>query len=239
MQSKPTLLMLVMIAVLIVMSVGSVGVPADHGLYAGIDTSALHLSLNGDLYPANFSPDYLVAALFLSTRDMAYQVPQISRARSLVSKNDNRNAILDFIRQNPGHSLADISRALSMNIGTARYHLMILALNHVVTEYHDGARLVRYFTNNGTFSREQMEVISLLKREPTSRLLSSLIGSPGMTNAKIFASSGLQYSDINRYLKELTSKGVVLKEPLGGDKYQYRIVPGLEEFIKKNLQIIQ
>jgi len=232
MQSKPTPLMLVLIAVLIVMSVGSVGVPVDHG-QACINASASHLSLNDNFLPASFSPDFLVA-LFSGTRDMAYQVPQVSRARSLVSKNDNRNAILDFIRQNPGHSLADISRALNMNIGTARYHLMILALNHVVTEYRDGARIVRYFTNNGTFSRAQMEVISLLQREPTNRLLSSLVGSPGMTNAKIFASSGLQYSDINRYLKELTAKGVVTKEPLGGDKYQYSIVPGLEEFILKN-----
>jgi len=233
MQSKPTLLMLILIAVLIVMSIGSVGVPADHG-QAFINASASHPSLNDNFLSANFSPDYLVAALFSGTREMAYQVPQVSRARSLVSKNDNRNAILDFIRQNPGHSLADISRALNMNIGTARYHLMILALNHVVTEYHDGARIVRYFTNNGTFSREQMEVISLLKREPTNRLLSSLVGSPGMTNAKIFSSSGLQYSDINRYLKELTGKGIIMKEPLG-DKYQYKIVPDFEGFIKRNL----
>jgi len=47
--------------------------------------------------------------------------------------------------------------------------------------------------------------------------------------------SGLPYCEVNKYLKELVAKGVVVKEPLSADRYQYRIAPGREDYIVKNI----
>jgi predicted transcriptional regulator len=127
-------------------------------------------------------------------------------------------------------------KALGLNIGTLRYHLMILALNHRVIPYNDGPRLVRYFENKGTYTPDQMMVLSLLKRDPTSRLLGAMSGNDAMTGSQISADSGLSYSDINRYFKELVAKGVVIKESTGVDRYQYSISPEYKGYIAKNLR---
>jgi len=175
--------------------------------------------------------DDRIIALDLNADGLLNKFSYVSRARDQVYQNDNRNIILKFIKGIPGSTLYDISNASGINIGTVRYHLMILALNRLVTAYNDGPRRVRYFTNNGSYSENSMKAISLLKREPTNRLLSALATNTGLTNSGISALSGLSYSDINRYLKELTAKGVVIKVPAGKEKYSYRIAPEMEEYI--------
>jgi|AGTN01.2.fsa_nt_gi Uncharacterized protein conserved in archaea len=127
-------------------------------------------------------------------------------------------------------------KALEINIGTLRYHLMILTLNHRVVPYNDGPRLVRYFVNKGSYSQDQMMIISLLKRDPPSRLINAMVGKPALTGSQISAGSGLSYSDINRYLKELTAKGVVIKEPTDSDRYQYRLAQEYEDYIANSLK---
>jgi hypothetical protein len=188
---------------------------------------------NEGLY--DFSIDNALFALYANSESLTGKSPYISRARSLIDQNENRNRVLQFIAENPGSKQYDMTGALDMNIGTLRYHLMILGLNHRVVSYQDGARLVRYFVNNGTYSPEQMEVISLLKRNPTSKLLSALAGNTGMTGAMISTVSGLPYCEVNKYLKELVAKGVVVKESLSAERYQYRIAPGREDYIVRNI----
>lgn len=173
-------------------------------------------------------------AIDVNVEGPVLKTPYVARARDQVHRNENRNAILKFIADNPGSKSLDISRLLGMNLGTLRYHLMILSVNHLVVAYQDGAKHIRYFTNNGSYTKDQMKIISLLKREPTSKLIGALIGKTGMTNAKISKASGLQYSDVNRYLKELMAKGIVIRESLGDEKYQYRIATGVEELITRN-----
>ncbi|HMK46294.1 MAG TPA: winged helix-turn-helix transcriptional regulator [Methanocella sp.] len=186
-----------------------------------------------DLYVPSMDP--VIGPSCANTAGASIKTPPISRARSLVHLNRNRNLIMRFVTDNPGSRLHDIISSLGMNRGTARYHLMILGLNHRLVEYQDGARQVRYFTNTGIYSEEHMSIISLIRREPTGELLSALTGRAGMTSAEIATVTGRPYSDVNRYLKELISKGVVIKEPLVRNKYQYRIAPGLEALVVKNV----
>lgn len=184
----------------------------------------------------NLSLDNCIMALVASQDSTSGGYSYVSRARDLVDKNDNRTRIIDYIIENPGSTQNDMVKALDMNIGTVRYHLMILALNHRVATYNDGPRLVRYFINKGTYSQEQMMVMSLLMREPTGRLLGAMSGKTALTGSQIAADSGMSYSDINRSLKELTAKGVVIKESVSADRYHYRISSEHEEYIMKNLR---
>jgi DNA-binding IclR family transcriptional regulator len=70
-----------------------------------------------------------------------------------------------------------------------------------------------------------MKVLSLLRREPMSKLIRALADNDGMSNSSISAASGLSYSEVNRYLKELVAKGVVMKESLSERKSLYWISP--------------
>ena len=69
----------------------------------------------------------------------------MTRARLKIDKgNDNRNRIYKFITERPGSTLYEISKEMGLNIGTLRYHLMILSLNHRITAYKDD-KFVSYF----------------------------------------------------------------------------------------------
>ena len=63
----------------------------------------------------------------------------VTRARGRIDSNENRNTVLKFITNNPGVSLYDISKSLKINMGTVRYHLMILGINHRITSYQVGS----------------------------------------------------------------------------------------------------
>ncbi len=204
--------------------------------YSSTDALSLLCPTGGNFSINNFSLDTSIVALYANSDGLVNKTPYVSRARGVIDQNENRSAVLQYIKENPGSIQYDMNKALDMNIGTLRYHLMILGLNHRVVSYQDGEKRVRYFVNNGTYSGEQMKVISLLKREPTRKLLGALVGQTGMTNAKISTDSGLSYSDVNRYLKELTAKGVVIKESLSPDRYQYRIAPDYEDYIAQNIR---
>jgi alpha-tubulin suppressor-like RCC1 family protein/predicted transcriptional regulator len=152
----------------------------------------------------------------------------IARARSRIDRNDNRNNVMRFIAASPGCTQYEIARGLGFNLGTVRYHLMILGINHRLATYRDDVKRVRYFTNAGTFTGEQMRIISLLRREPVSKLLRALAGTQGMSNSGLSTACGLPDSDVSRLLKELTAKGITIREALPGEKPVYRIAPGLE-----------
>ena len=241
MLAKHTILMLLLLAIVVVGSIGILGGVICSGQLPEKDTPVAHLSKSGamventNLY--SLPLERAIGLLFVNAAGPAFCAPGISRARSQVYQNENRKQIIKFIADNPGSRLYDITKALNMNIGTLRYHLMILSLNHLLVPYQDGGSYIRYFTKASSYSEEQMKIMSLLKREPTSKLLGALAGQAGMTNAKISVASGLHYSDVNRYLKELIAKDVVVKEQVGKDKYQYRIAPDNEEYITKNIRL--
>jgi len=195
-------------------------------------------SIHGTPLPGGPAIGGNVAFLDMNAETLVSSAPYVSRAREQLYQNDNRSTILKFINENPGHTLHDIARQLNINLGTVRYHLMILSVNHLVAAYNDGAKRVRYFKNTSSFNEEQMNVISLLRREPTSKLLGALLaGGTGLTNADIAQASGLGYSDINRYLKELVARGIVVKEPAGSEKYLYSIANGLDGAIRTLMAI--
>ncbi|HTY91067.1 MAG TPA: winged helix-turn-helix transcriptional regulator, partial [Methanocella sp.] len=143
----------------------------------------------------------------------------VTRARSKIDKNDNRNRINKFIADRPGSTLYEISKELGMNIGTLRYHLMILGLNHRIVTYNDEGKFVRYFTNSNTYSDDDKMVISLLRRESMGRLLKAVLDSGEITNSELCVKLGLPESGISKYLSELSDKGVVTKTGQGTRMY--------------------
>jgi predicted transcriptional regulator len=162
----------------------------------------------------------LTAAFYLFIR--FFLAGAVTRARGLVDKNENRNSVLKYIASNPGASLYDISQGLKVNMGTVRYHLMILGINHRIVSCKVDDKYVRYFTNAGSYSREQQFIVALMKRDGLKKALNALLEKPGISNAELSREIGVHESAASRLMKELVEKGVVSRET-GDGRLSYSI----------------
>ncbi len=108
-----------------------------------------------------------------------FMVGTVARARGRLHKNENRNAVLRYVADNPGATATDMAKDLDANMGTIRYHLFILAMNHKVVTYKADNKYLRYFTNAGTYSKEEQSLLSLMRREPLRRTLHAIAEKTG------------------------------------------------------------
>lgn len=163
----------------------------------------------------------LIAAFYLFFR--FFLVGAVSRARDRIDKNDNRNRVLQFIVRNPGATMYDISRGMEINLGTVRYHLLILGLNHRIVSHKTGLKYIRYFTNSGSYSNEEQLAMSLVRRDGVRRILGLLMEKPGLSHTQLSGMLGMPESSLSRYMKELYDAGVVEKGPADNGMSAYFI----------------
>ena len=147
----------------------------------------------------------------------------VARARSRINKNENRNAVYDFIVKNPGSTMYEVSRGLGINIGTVRYHAFILGMNHRIVPYKEDGKYIRYFTNSNSYSTEDQFIVSLLRRDAVGKVLGYMATRPTASNADIAKELGIQESIVSRCVKELSEKGIITKAPYGA-RSAYTIV---------------
>jgi len=146
----------------------------------------------------------------------------VSRARNRLDKNDNRNAVLQYIVRNPGCTAVDVGRDMGLNVGTIRYHMLILTINHKIVEHKDD-KYLRYFTNSNSYSMAERSIISLMKREPMWRVLTTLAERPGLSNVEISRELNISTGAASRHMTELFQKGIVVKTPMGDRGFAYAI----------------
>ena len=156
----------------------------------------------------------MAAALYILIRFIA--VGAISRARGAVSKNDNRNAVLKYIVEHPGSTMYEVARSLGLNKGTVRYHLFILSVNHRIASHKADRKFVRYFPNAGSYSKDEQQLMSLLRRDTIRRVMEALLKKPGLSNVQLSAELNVPESAMSKHMKELCTKGIVDKRQLAG-----------------------
>jgi DNA-binding CsgD family transcriptional regulator len=156
----------------------------------------------------------LTALLYLFLRFLC--VGAVARAKARLSKNDNRNCVLEFIIKNPGSSLYEIARGTGINLGTVRYHLFILGINRKITASQTDGKFVRYFTNSGTYSKDEQLILSLMRREAIGRTLGLMLEKPGISNVEIAKELDIKESVVSRHIKELAERSIIEK---GADGY--------------------
>ncbi len=157
----------------------------------------------------------------------------VTRARSKIDRNDNRNRIYKFITERPGSTLYEISKEMGLNIGTLRYHLMILSLNHRITAYKDD-KFVSYFPNSNRYSKKEQQIISMMRRDTMKHgVIQLLYIKPGLTNVEISRVTGLVDSGISRYLKEMCEKEIVLKIEVTPGRYAYSLTEDATKVVDK------
>jgi predicted transcriptional regulator len=176
----------------------------------------------------------VLAALYVFLRFLV--IGTVSRARSRLDGNENRNRVYGYVAENPGLTLYDISRDLQMNVGTARYHLMILGLNHRIVIHKAFGKYARYFTNSGSHSLDEQLVLSALRRQGIKKILGLLVERPGLSNREIAGELRMRESAASRYMKELMSIGLVERRNKVEGRHAYYINDQYEEALATTIK---
>lgn len=163
----------------------------------------------------------IIAILYLFIR--FFLVGTVARAKDRLNKNENRNCIVQYVTEYPGSTLGDISRGLKMNIGTVRYHILILDMNHRISALQADDKHIRYFQASGQYTMEDRLVMSLARREGMKKVLGALLDKPGLSNMDLSRELNLKESAVSRYMKVLTARGVVDRRPVSGGYLSYSI----------------
>ena len=216
--------------------------PTDRNIYwmaAGNNSTVYYSTTDGRIFTtAMYVAGGLTVAAILYTIAHFLGAGTVARARSRLGANENRNAVCKYIAGNPGSTMRDISRGLGMNLGTVRYHLLILGLNHKIASYQADGKHTRYFVNSGAYTGEEQQIISIVRREGMRKVLECLLQYPGQTNKDISASLDMRESAVSRYTGELVSAGLIEKTTAPGSGVSYSIKDGARDAISSALGLL-
>jgi len=126
---------------------------------------------------------------------------------SLVQVIENRRRIFEFIRRMPGVHLRGIQREMAIPYGTAEYHLHALEDAGLVRTAPDG-NLKRYFAAD--FAFEDREVLALLRKRPTRRMVLALLEKFELTHRDLAEAAGVKPPTLSYHLGRLEGKRVVV-----------------------------
>lgn len=199
-----------------------------------VNNSTLYYSTrNGGFYVENAAKIggglALLAIIYMIAR--FFMLGTVARARSRLDSNQNRNSVMRYIADNPGLTARDIARHLGLNLGTIRYHLLILGLNHKIITYKADGKYIRFFTNSNSYSEAQQQAVSLVRREGMRKVLDFLLTKPGVTSRELSLSVGAQESAVSRSLRELLHKGIVGRNAKPDGSPAYSISEGYRDSI--------
>jgi predicted transcriptional regulator len=213
--------------------------PADariERMVAGNDT--IYYSTGGKIFAGGTEVVSGVAVLAMAYVFLRFfLIGAVSRARSRLDRNENRNKVYRYVADNPGLTLYDISRDLQMNVGTARYHLMILGLNHRIVTGKAFGKYARYFTNSGAHDIDDQLLYSALRRQGIKNILGLLVARPGLSNREIAGELQMRESAASRYMKELTSIGLVERRNQVEGRHEYYINSQYEEALASTMKM--
>ncbi|WP_424359959.1 winged helix-turn-helix transcriptional regulator [Methanocella sp. MCL-LM] len=198
----------------------------DYGadLLAANNSTIFYSTRDGRVHSATlFLASGITIAAILCVMFKFFSAGVVSRARGRLEQNENRKAVMQFVAGHPGSTQREIARGTAMNLGTIRYHMLILSLNHKVVSFQSDGKHVRYFQNSNTYCREEQLVISLVKRDNLRELLATIAEQPGMSNRELAHALGMQESAVSRYMKELTDRGIVDRLEAPGSSLTYSI----------------
>lgn len=209
--------------------------PVDRNIYwmaAGNNSTIYYSTTDGRVFTqAMYVAGGLTVAAILYTLAHFFGAGTVARARDRLNTNENRNQVLKYIADNPGSTMRDISRGLRINLGTIRYHMLILSLNHKTASYQADGKHLRYFINSNAYSEEEQRLIASLRREGIRKVLESLLVEPNQSNKELAATLGMQESAISRYTAELIAAGLVEKTKAPNGSLTYSISSGRRDSI--------
>ena len=197
------------------------GIPLpDEGTQSGIAISAVvigaallarNAGAAAALSAASASSGSLLATLVTVFQDWAARVLAVFGYKRYSDddplEHETREQLYGFIRDSPGAYLTEISEGTDVKMGTARYHLRILAFENLVTSEEIRGR--RRYVPVGT---EWAELEAALHDETTARIVESLAEKGPDSVSGLADRLDRDPSTITHHLDRLAEDGIVERE---------------------------
>jgi DNA-binding transcriptional ArsR family regulator len=197
------------------------GIPLpDEGTQSGIAISAVvigaallarNAGAAAALSAASASSGSLLATLVTVFQDWAARVLAVFGYKRYSDddplEHETREQLYEFIRDSPGAYLTEISEGTDVKMGTARYHLRILAFENLVTSEEIRGR--RRYVPVGT---EWAELEAALHDETTARIVESLAEKGPDSVSGLADRLDRDPSTITHHLDRLAEDGIVERE---------------------------
>lgn len=153
----------------------------------------------------------------------------LGRIRNLL-KNAKRMIILGFIENNPGCTIADITKITYLNRGTVKYHIYLLLAERIIIQKNVGK--MKYLFKNGKIPPEEKMIYGYIQNAAKRKILITILKQPGISNAEIAKRLYLNKSTTYWHLHRLLHENVVICSWDGKNK-KYFINDGIENILRK------
>jgi predicted transcriptional regulator len=147
-----------------------------------------------------------------------------------ILQNKNRTAVLEYIGNNPGCTLADLSKNTGINRGTAKYHLYVLLIARKIVRKKD-RKLSYLFTNGGTHL-ERKRVYGYIMNPAKQEILTIILNRPGISNKEIAERLQLDRSTVYWHLQQFLEEKMVVSR-WDGRNMNYFLFPEMEDILKE------
>jgi DNA-binding MarR family transcriptional regulator len=125
-----------------------------------------------------------------------------------VLEQDARSTLYRTITNNPGIDVPTLAGITGLNENTLRYHLVKLIANGKVT-YLVKPGVIRYFLNQGAYSRYEQVFLHYLWSETPREILQLLRRTPGLTRQQISDSLGISGPSVTRQMDHMREDRVI------------------------------
>ena len=127
---------------------------------------------------------------------------------------EKRGVLYDLILEIPGIDLKTLVAYSGFNENTLRYHLSLLEKSHKIRVTNEGATL-HFFENHGKFSEQEQKILSIQFSYKTSRILTALSQSPGLSRGELAEILGIAGSSVTKSIQKLITEGFVFAQKDG------------------------
>jgi predicted transcriptional regulator len=152
-------------------------------------------------------------------------------ALSLSKQHHNRNkeAIVEYVTNNPGCILSHIIRNESISEGTARYHVKRLEAEGKIILRRMG-KYVRIFNASHATNDTEKLIFSFINNETDKKLLFAILEGRGPTNKALSESFHMSKSSTYKYLKKYLNNRLV-EFKLDGRHKKYFLRPEIKDIL--------
>ncbi len=156
--------------------------------------------------------------------------------RKNVMESPLRRSMYNYIRENPGAYLREISRALDINPTNTTWHLRKLTESDYVRSQMSNGLKLYYPIEGGVKSRTDAVTGAILKNENARTIVAYLLAHPGGHQREIARALSVNHGTIRWHLKKLVGAGFI-NEHADGSAYKYYISQDGMEYLSQSGEI--
>lgn len=143
---------------------------------------------------------------------------RISRDETL--ENDTRRGIYDIVESSPGICIKDVADQADVSYSTASYHLDRLVKTDYLVKDQEGNKVL-YYKNGGTFTKDERELVPILKNHECMRVFEHILENPWCYRAEAAEALDVSHTTVNWHLKRLTDADLVEEHREGRNCHLY------------------